>query len=106
MVVTVEANISKCDDLCSFAFCCCHFLGLLSGLYRKEKSAHTSSAIAVAKYVWARLSTFKRTIIGNAFCCFTSGYSFAYPLKVCYKRNGNDQSGSLLGYSLKAALKD
>ena len=70
----------------------------------KKKSAQTTSAIAVANSVWARSSTFKRTIIGRAFCCFTPGSLFAYPLKVCSNNNDNDPSGSLLRSSLKFFL--
>ena len=75
------------------------------GCTTKKKAAQTSSAIAIANYVWARLITFKRTIIGNAFCCFTPGYSFSYPSKVCSNRNENDPSGSLIRLSLNASLK-
>ena len=71
-----------------------------------KKAAQTSSDIAVANSVWARLNAFKRTITGNAFCYLTPGYSFAYPLKFCSNRNDNDPSGSLLGSSLKYYLKD
>ena len=76
------------------------------GHIAKKKEAQTRSDIAVSNSVWARSSNFKRTIIGMEFFCFTPGYLFGYPLKVCYKNNGNDPYGSLLGSSLKAALKD
>ena len=45
-------------------------------------------------------------IIGMAFCFFEPVSSFPYPLKLCSNNNDNDPSGSLLGSSLKAALKD
>ena len=72
----------------------------------KKKAVQTSSDIAIANSVSTRSSTFKRTMIGDSFCCFTPGSSFAYPLKVCSNRNDNDPYGYLLGLSLKAALKD
>ena len=71
----------------------------------KRKAAYTSSAIAISKSVWARSSNFRRKIISNYFYFFKSGSSFAYPLKVCSKRNGNDSYGYLLGSYLKSALK-
>ena len=73
--------------------------------HRKENSAQSSSVIAVANYVWAGLSNFKSMIIGNAFCCFMPGSSFAYPLKVCSNKNENYPYGSLIRLSLKSALK-
>ena len=78
----------------------------LQSCIANKKAAQTSSDIAVANSVWARLNAFKRTITGNAFCYLTPGYSFAYPLKFCSNRNDNDPSGSLLGSSLKYYLKD
>ena len=67
------------------------------GCIAKKNAAQTSSAIAVAGSVWARLSTFKGTIIGNAFFCFTPVSSFEYPLKVYSNKNYNDPSRFLLG---------
>ena len=75
------------------------------GHIAKKIAAQTRSAIDVANYVWARSINFKRMIIGMDFCCFTPGSSFAYPLKFCPNKNGNDPYGSLLGSSLKAAFK-
>ena len=65
-----------------------------------------SYAIAVDDSSWARLSTFKGVIVGNAFFCFTLASPFAYPLKVCSNKNGNDPYASLLESFLKSALKD
>ena len=48
---------------------------------------------------------FKRKIIGNTFCCFTPGYSYAYSLRVYSNKNYNDPSGCLLGLYIKADLK-
>ena len=75
------------------------------GHIAKKKAAPKISAIAVANSLWERLITFKRTIISMASCCFTPGSSFGYSLKVCSNKNDNDPSGSLLGSSLKDALK-
>ena len=77
----------------------------LQGCTANKKAVQTISAIAIANYVWARSINFKRMIIGMDFCCFTPGSSFAYPLKFCPNKNGNDPYGSLLGSSLKADFK-
>ena len=57
------------------------------GRIAEKKAAQTRSDIAVSNYVWEMSISFKRTIIGMAFCCFAPGSSFAYPLKVCSNKN-------------------
>ena len=78
----------------------------LQGYISKKNVAQMSYAIAVDDSSWARLSTFKGVIVGNAFFCFTLASPFAYPLKVCSNKNGNDPYASLLESFLKSALKD
>ena len=87
LVVPVEADISKFDDICSYSFRCSGCLGVLARLHNKKNLAQTSSAIAIAKSIWERSSIFNRMIIGNDFYCFTPGSACAYPLKVCSNRN-------------------
>ena len=77
----------------------------LRGHIVKKNAVQTSSAIDVSNYVWARSSTFKRTIIGKALCFFIPGSSFAYPLNVYFNKNYNDPYGYIIGPSLKDTLK-
>ena len=88
-----------------FLFNVVDVLVYLQGCIVEKNSAQTSFAIAVANSVLVRSSTFKRMIISKAFCCFIPGSSFAYPLNVCFNKDDNDPSGSLLGLYIKGALK-